>query len=352
MGGKLFAGKIWRSLAALCAFFLAGIFSLSEAASEEFSVSEVDEVIFEDITQAVRFRAGLDDAIHVNLPEDMTYVCGIEINLKIPEEIAAWRDSVAYSLYELVIPQGRRRFSGRRISYATIPGRLSLNVYIPLTDEFSIKDSPYSERIPVRPSLKRGDIFFRLQTAMAAKDLPDYFQDAQLEVSVKPVLVNKGRLNLSIVPASPLELPSLSSQKNGSKGAKKGGSYTLYIDDVRSEVGSLLLLPAGEHHVSVVSEDYRNELRTFIVEQARTTNLSIELRGIEPTLTFVCPKTTEIFFDETRVENPKSAFLIDPGEHSVKMVVGDYEIVRSFVAANGKSYTIRLDIDASIYDEK
>ena len=338
------------------AFFFA---NPKTADSENFKVGKLWDISFGDVTETVDFKAGIDDAVHIKLPEDMTYVCGIEINMKIPEEIAAWRNSVAYSLYDDVKPkpsEKKKDYSGKRISYATIPGRLSLHIYIPLTQEFNIKDSPYSEKIPVTPKVDKKDLFFRLQLIL--EEAPETFGSAKIEISVKPVLIDKGRLNFSVEPAKQLNLPTLTKNADSAKKSQKdtkcekSAKYTIFIDDKEIPNFNTMLLPTGEHHVSIVSESYRNELRTFIIEQAKTTNLSVELRSIEPTLIFICPMNTEIYFDEKLIENPKTAFIIEPGEHSAKMVVGDYEIVKNFTAVNGRSYTMSLDIDANIYEEK
>ncbi len=331
-------------------FILLSVFTLASA--EKFQVRKLNEVKFSEVTEAVKFKIGVNDAINIELPKDMTYVCGMEINLKIPEEIAAWKDSVSYSLYDNV-RKSKSEYIGNRISYATIPGRLSLNIYIPLTDEFNIKDNPYSERIPVTPNIDNKNIFFRLQLVM--DNVPDNFEKIQMETTVKPVLIDKGKLNFSIEPVKQLNLPTLASktsQKSKIKEQKKEASYTAYLDDKPLSEYKSMLLPTGEHHVSIISESYRNELRTFVIDQAKTTNLSVELRSIEPTVIFICPVNTDIYFDEIQIENPKTAFIIEPGEHSIKMVVGDYEIVKKLTAINGRSYSISLDIDASIFEEK
>lgn len=327
--------------------------------AENFKVGEIRELKLAEAESTATVSAGVNDALRIRLPDDMTYVCGIELNMRIPETIAAWRDSVAYSLYEDVARQkGSSELKGRRLSFATIPGRLSLNVYVPLTDEFNIKDNPYSERIPVMPKIIDNSVFFRFQLVM--EDVPETFAGAMMDVTAKAVLIDKGTLSLTVEPAKQTDLPVLRSQGDGSKSEKKnakakpkdGKKFTVYIDDKPITSFRNVLLDTGEHHASIVSDSYRNELRTFVIDKARTTNLSVELRGIEPTLIFVCPVNTQIFFDEKQIENPKTAFIIEPGEHSVKMVVGDYEIVKTISAVNGRSYTMSLDIDASIYEEK
>lgn len=339
------------------AFILFVLFFLNFSVfTESFSVQKLNEVNFSDIFESHSYKASFNDAFHINLPKDMTYVCGIEINMKIPEEIAAWRDSVSYSLYENITPKPNEKtksYNGKKISYATLPSRLSLNVYIPLNQDFNIKDNPYSERIPVTPKLDNNDIFFKLQLVL--KELPESFENLSINTTVKLVLIDKGKLNLSVEPSKQSSYPVLV-KKNGSNKAKieqkpKSKNYKVFIDDNPITSFSNLFLTTGEHHASIVSDSYRNELRTFIVEQGKTTNLSVELRGIEPTLNFICPLNTEIFFDEQNIENPKNTFIIEPGEHSVKMVVSDYEVVKTFIAQNGRSYSISLDINANVYEE-
>ena len=43
----------------------------------------------------------------------------------------------------------------------------------------------------------------------------------------------------------------------------------------------MLILKPGSHHLSIVSEDYRDEVRVFTVESARVTELKIELKGYD-----------------------------------------------------------------------
>ncbi len=305
---------------------------------EHFNARKVNTVF---LSEAETVSLGVEDALRVKLPEDMTYICGIELNMKIPKEIASLPSSVEYSLYEDV-SSANGAFSGTKSFSATIPPRFSLNVYIPLTAEFAIKDSPYSERIPVVPHCKDGSVFFRFENV--AEKSRDLIAKTIIDVEVKPVLSGKGTLKLLVSPAQEEEIPSL--RKNISR--RGDGSYSVFIDGEPINETQAILLKAGEHRASIVSESFRNELRTFVVEEGRTTNLTVELRSIEPTLIFICPSPTQIYFDGVKIENPRREFLIDSGEHSARMVVGDYEIIRTFTASYGKSYTMSLDIESSI----
>lgn len=305
--------------------------------AEDFRVHAVVPVQFSDIFSETKCTAGINDAIFITLPADMTYVSGIELHFKVPEIVAAWRDTIAYSLYEPITPRPSEKqidYSGSRISVGTFPGKLSHTIYIPLSEQMEIKNSPYYEKIAVQPNSKQGFIFFRMQLAM--KGVPEEFENALFEITAKPVLIEKGKLRLFVI--EPKE---------------KKETYSVFIDSnpfTASENGNLLSM--GEHHLSISSENYRNEVRTFRIEQAKETVLTIPLRGIEPTIKLVSPENAQVFFDGVPVENARDAFEISQGEHIVKFIIGDYEVVRNITAVNGRSYTVNLSIDAAVTEDE
>ena len=318
--------------------FIFSLFSLlSLSYAESFRVRAVTPVSFTDLFTEIRAKAGINDAILISLPDDMTYISGIELHFKIPEIIASWRDTIAYSLYDELSPRPSEKnidYSGTRISVGTFPGRLSHTIYIPLTDDMNLKDSPYHEKLSVVPNTKERFIFFRMQLAM--KGVPEAFEDAAFDFTAKPILINKGKLHLSITEPK-----------------SAGSSYSVVIDSNPVAAGTKdILLSLGEHHLSITSEDYRNEVRTFRIEQAKTTDLTVKLRGIAPLLKIASPENALVFFDGNAIENTKDAFEITPGDHTVRFVIGDYEVVRTVTAVNGRSYNVNLSIDATVSEEE
>ncbi len=312
-------------------------FLLSAVQAESFRVRAVTPVAFTDLFTETHAEAGINDAILISLPKDMTYISGIELHFKIPEIIASWRDTIAYSLYDDLSPRPTAKnidYSGTRITVGTFPGRLSHTIYIPLTDDINIKDSPYHEKLAVIPNTKDRIIFFRMQLAM--KGVPEAFEDASFEFTAKPILISKGKLNLTINEPKSASTP-----------------YTLVIDNKQVSLAKDgILLDLGEHHLSITSENYRNEVRTFRIEQAKTTSLVVNLRGIAPLLKIASPENAQVFLDGNSVETTKEPFEITPGDHAVRFVIGDYEVVRTVTAVNGRSYNVNLSIDATVSEEE
>lgn len=286
----------------------------------------------QDAAEDDRLSVGMNDALALTLPDDLTYINGIELRVKIPEEVAAWRDTIAYSLYDDIEPKPSADeidYTGTRISVNTFPGKLSLIIYIPIAADFAVKKSPYHVIVDARPDISDGFVFLRLQLAM--KGAPESFERAQFELSARPVLRNLGKLALTVTEPK-----------------DAAANYHLFIDGEAIALDGPLLLEAGEHHLSLTSEAYRDEVRTFRIEQARTTALAVQLRGIEPTVRVVSPENAQVYFDGILMEDTRDALTVTAGDHSVRFVIGDYEVTKTVQAVNGRSYTVSLSLDAEI----
>ncbi|QTQ14238.1 hypothetical protein HRQ91_07125 [Treponema parvum] len=283
-------------------------------------------------------KLGINDALAVFFPKDMTYLQGLYIDIKIPSMAAVWQDSMAWSLFDKLSPSPSENgidYSGKSIASGLLPQRLSWSVSIPLTEKNTIKDNPYSAKMGFIPDTKSGFIFLRLQQVM--KGTPDEFDNLIFEITVKPILINKGKLELEIV---------------NPNGGKEISAYSLFLDEKPFEftIGENFLDP-GNHTLSLISEFYRNEVRTVHVEQAKTTQMQIRLRSIEPTAILNAPGNAAVFFDGDRMESGVKEFVISEGEHTVNFVLGNYEVVKKFTAIKGQSYSISLNIEAVISEE-
>jgi hypothetical protein len=306
------------------------------AGSETFRIRKLFPVTFtEGIQNEQTVTTGINDSISIFLPDDMTYLDGIEIKMEIPDEVAAWRDSVACSLYDSITPVpdiSQIDYSGVRTFVRPLPNRLSWILQIPLKAQNSIKETPYATKADIVPDIKKHFVFIRIQPAM--KGIPEETLEAQLKITVRPLLINKGKLH--VVTNSP----------------EKEKPYTLFIDNSEVKTSAAgYLLDTGVHDVSIVSEFYRGEMRTVRVEQAKTTELSIDLKSITPTLLITAPDTTVVYLDDIQCDKIGKPFDISEGEHKIRFLLGDYEVIRTVVIQKGKSYTASLSVDLKITED-
>lgn len=303
---------------------------------ESFRVAKLNKVqIPQDYTPQT-VKAGIYDGVSITLPEDQTFITGIELNIKVPEIVATWRDTIAYNFYENVTPfpsPDNIDYNGKKLPVNTIPGKLNYTIYVPLNSKFALKENPYSKILDVSPELFKNTVFFRFFLAM--KGAPEALEHAIFNITVKPVLSDEGKFSLSI------------KQPEG-----KAEPYAVYIDDCLTDSASDVVLSTGEHHLSVTSDSFRNEVRTFIIQQAKTTALEIEMRGIEPLIKIIAPENANIQFDGNSITDTKNIFSTTPGDHVIKFTIGDYEVIKTINAVNGRSYTVSLDIDASVSEDE
>ena len=323
----------FRGLPSALFLLLAAAF---RATPESFKVRNLIPVELGETQAAALVEPGLNDALCIALPEDRTFITGIRINMKIPEEIASRKDFLLCSVFDNIrqTPTARRTdYSGEKIFEEAVPQGFTHTIYIPLSREFSMKENPYSTTVGAIPETGRNFVFFRLRRADDKKPESRALETARLEVSVQPVIMGKGILELAFSPE-----PS-------------ADELSVYIDDEKKSLAEPIFLPAGEHHLSLVSNFYRNEVRTFRIEKGQVTTLPVALRGIEPTVRILCPKGAEILLDNRPVENNRAEFAVSPGEHVIKFTIGDYDVIKSISAEKGRSYTVSITLDVSVQEE-
>ena len=361
-------------------FFLITVvfFSLSAFSYENFRVHKTVIADMTDEVSPIKAVLEVNDALVIKVPTEPVFLQGLSLEVKIPPEVAEFRDSVAYFLYTDVKPQPTEKtidYQGNRIFINTFPTRLSCNLLIPLGDSVELKETPYSTVLPPAQSDKSGYVFFRLQLVM--KGTPVNIWDSTFVIDIKPILADKGALELSVL-APELQLNNNShnleqtenveilsdevSKNENTEVHKKEvsfinldgtGLYTLYIDnELPTYTDKKIILPTGQHHLSIVSDMYRSEVRTVVIEQAQTTKLEVVLKDVTPLVEVVAPEGIQVFLDSDEVVDWKEPFTVSEGNHLLKFVLGGYEKIQSFEAFNGKTYKFSLNLDVNVIESE
>jgi hypothetical protein len=238
-------------------------------------------------------------------------------------------------VYERVSPgpePGVIDYSAQRLHLEPLPSKLSFVLQIPFIKEHKLKSSPYATVLPAVFDPDRVPFLFRLLPVM--KGLPENIADLVFLVEVKPILTNEGMLLLSMI------YPD-----------DRREALAVRIDEIPVEdISESLVLSAGMHHLSIVSEHYRNEVRVFNVDQAKTTHLEVALKDIAPTIIIIAPENTVAVLNDEREVGLREAITVAPGENTIRFIVGDYEIRRTIDVQQGKSYTVSLTIDVQMME--
>ncbi|MBS7293920.1 MAG: hypothetical protein SOW31_03675 [Treponema sp.] len=304
-------------------FRIAKLFTVNVSEDSDFTKTEV---------------LSLNDSVAIFLPDSMEYIDGLEVRFEIPEEIALQKSCCEFSIYDSVQPAPKSDqidYSGNRIFRGVIPGKLSWIVQIPFSQNNNLKSNLYTTKIGQIPDLKENYLFIKLRQLLPV--LPPELEDSRITVTIKPILSNKGKLNIKLIcPDDNLE------------------SCAIYIDDYAYNMNTInngILLDSGIHSISVISEYYRTEVRKIRIDQAKQTDISITMKSIEPTLLVIAPGGVKIYIDDEVCHTIGKEFIISEGKHKLRFSVGDYEVIRSFNVIKGKSYKANIAIDFQIQEE-
>ena len=335
---KLIFSFLLIALAATC---------FSSLYAETFRVAQCHIVeLTEDVSFSATKKVGLNDSVAVYIPEDRLFLEGIEFKMDIPEDMAIWRDCCGAYFYDGIRPAPKAQqidYSGNKIFFGVVPGKLSWILQLPLTKNAQFKTNQYTKTIETIPSAQGNYVFLRLQQIM--KGVPDEVMNSKITITVRPILSDKGLLKVKL---STLE---------GSEAKVDGQeeNISIFIDNnayLIADAEKGFVLGTGIHNISVISENYRTEVRKVRIDQAKTTELEVILKSIEPTVLITAPEGATVYLDDEKFEDLGKEVVITEGDHKIRCGIGDYEIIRTISVTKGRSYKVNLTVDLQISEDE
>ena len=274
------------------------------------------------------------DSVVVHLEDGSRFFRGIEVRLSAPMAWFAHTGSLALTAYAdlgQVPPEGVSSVSGRRIVSETLPNRIQTIYQIPVRNAHGLRTGPYST-VPAGVTLPSSfPVIFRLMPTAQGVNME--LANMSFLFSVRPILSDEGAVRVTA--RYPDQL--------------RGRPFTVLINDtVVENLDEEQLLREGEHHLVVVSEDYRNESRRFVVERARTIDLVIDLQDPTPLIFFEAPRNTQIFLNNSPIFRGSAPIPVEPGVHEARFQFGDYTITRIITVQRGRTYRIALTVGIDI----
>jgi hypothetical protein len=277
-------------------------------------------------------------AVLVFLGADQRFFRGLEVEIRSPPEWLSHQGSLVIDAYasldrppgEIPAGGGAWDIAGDRFLSEALPGKRQIVYQIPLRQDHGMRANPYTMVTPVLPA-SSFPVLFRLLPAI--KGISAELGRMRFLFAVRPILGDEGAVRISF--RYPRQLPDR--------------PFTLLIDNqVINPPVTELLLTEGEHHLLVISDDYRNENRLFLVERARVLDLDIELQDPTPLMYFEAPKEAAIFLDDKPVERGSMPLPVEPGAHEVRFQVSDYSITRHIQVQRGKTYRVAVTVDVDL----
>jgi hypothetical protein len=287
--------------------------------------------------EGIHISMGYNEAIALTFPESAPFVQGIEIELRPPRADLGLSSALVWELWRQVSPlpdESVFAYEGLRLTSQPLPDRAGFAIQIPLRGDHSLRDGPFASLIRTVVAPGQFPLVFRLYPI--SKGIGPELERAVFQVRVRPLFTDEGAIRLLL--ARPAALPE--------------GEVTVTIDGKAQEAGqSYFVLKPGPHYLRLSSSLYREETRSFTVEQGRVLELPIELADTMPLLLLEAPDSALVSIDGVKVNHVgRPSMTVEPGEHSIVCRIGDYSLTRKFTAYRGKTYRIVLSIDLEVQE--
>jgi len=280
---------------------------------------------------------GINSSVIINIGPEARFLRGIEIEITAPQNWLQYRGSLVMSMYNNINPQsasGIADITGSRIAFEALPSRLRNIYHVPIRTQHGLRTTTTVTMLSSVILPSTFPVMFRLM--QVSKGLPDEFEYITFNFTVRPILSDEGAVRLA--PRYPPQL--------------RNRPFTVLINDnVISNISEELMLREGEHHLVILSEDYRNESRRFFVERGRVAELIIDLQDPTPVIVFEGPQNTRVFLDNVLISNIHEPIPVEAGIHEVQYQIGDYTIIRSINIQRGKTYRVSLAVDLTVKEE-
>lgn len=278
------------------------------------------------------------DSALIRLGQEIRFFRGVELEFAVPQTYFVHRGSLAIVLYgdlSQIPGAGTADIDARQISLEPVPNKIITVYQIPLREKHGLRTTPY---VTVPAGVIPPESFPLLFRVMPViKGLSEEIEAMRFTLTVKPILSGEGAVR--ILHRYPGNLPDR--------------PFTVLVDDeVVERPAEERLLREGEHHLVVLSDDYRNESRRFLVERGKVLELMVSLQDPTPLVIFEAPENAQVFFDGQPLGTNPPPLAVEPGPHEVRFQVGDYAVVKALLAQKGKTYRAALSVDAQITESE
>ncbi len=258
----------------------------------------------------------------------------IKIEIAVPDAAAGMRGAYAVYLYKDVTPAPRTdidRYRAERIDFLLLPPSRGFTIQLPYTTNFAGPES--FDMLVLDDIVEHGDYPLLLAILPVMKGIPAKVAESTFGISADVVLSTMGLLELDLIFPDEERLP-----------------YAISIDGLPSRFsGNQYVLNEGIHTLKLSSAHYTDQSRTFTIKGGTHTEVSVQLESRLSHVVIEAPETAQIYLDGAPIETSDPAGVaIVPGQHTVRMKIGDYSLAKGFSVKPGMTYTVSLQMDILI----
>jgi hypothetical protein len=291
-----------------------------------------------DNPEGASLNLGSNGSALIRLGRGSRFLRGVELELAAPQAWLAHRGSLAMGVYaelDHAPSPGINDLEGRRVAFDPLPNRIKMIYQIPIRRSHSLRTSPYVTVVGSTVIPTEFPILIKLMPII--KGINAELENMQFVLTARPILSDEGVVRFNF------RFPAL----------MQGKPFIVLVDDVVVEnIGEEQMFKEGEHHLVVLSDDYRNENRRFMVEKAKRLDIVIDLQDPTPLIIFEAPGNAQVFLNNSHVSRDSGPIPVDAGVHEAKFQVGDWVLTRVITVERGKTYRISLSVGIDIEESE
>ncbi|MDR2600979.1 MAG: hypothetical protein LBC53_00795 [Spirochaetaceae bacterium] len=323
---------------------LSRAFYFTLALSPQYVAADVLRITNSDVIEVsaerpagsqIQIKSG--EAAAVVLGKDLRFISALEFEITAPASWIGFQGSLAAGFYSNLdkIPSGYSSdVQARELRFEPLPNKIQTIYQMPIKQAHGLKSSPYVSILRDVVPPEDFPVLFRL---LPISDSAPEVENMEFRLNVKPVFSDEGAVRINL--RYPDHLPDK--------------PVAVLIDGrVIENPAQERLLKEGEHQLTALSADYRNQNRRFLIERGKSISITIPLQDITPQIIFETPANARIFLDDKLIQNTSGQIAVEPGKHDVKIQVSDYSIMRSINTQKGKTYRISFTIDIAISEHE
>jgi len=280
---------------------------------------------------------GINSSVLITLGPEARFLRGVELEIAAPQAWLSYRGSLVIIAYNSINPQtpaGISDITGSQITLEPLAARLQIIYQLPVRQAHGLRTTTSINVFGGIAIPSTFPVLLRLMPVI--KGLNGELENMTFNLTARPILSDEGavRLNLRYPPQL------------------RNRPFTVLIDDnIVNNTSEQIILKEGEHHFVILSDDYRNESRRFVVERARVTDLTIELADTTPIIMFEGPQNAVIYLNNSRIPQNRAPVNVEPGAHEIKFQIGDYTVTQIINVHKGKTYRVSLTVDLAVQEE-
>jgi hypothetical protein len=262
----------------------------------------------------------------------------VEIQLDLPAETDLYPGTYAVFVYGGVTPKPAGEassYNGSQLFFKVVEGGRKLFLHLPFGSPAG--SGPIPDTYVHRKPLAAADFPVLFTVMPVMKGLPDRAAGAVFTAQTRPIFRNLGKL--VVVP-------------RGDAGPLPEGDFRLFIDDKPHPFGPEgLNLEPGMRRIRMERDGYTAFVSTVGIDRGRVSRVEAFFRRNESFVRITAPAGSRAFLDGKSTDSDGRETTVEPGEHTLSMKIGDYQISKKFTVEPGKSYGIQLFLDILINED-